>query len=121
MLNSMFAFVSKYVWSISFLMLAIISFISLLPLETLPIVPGSDKTHHLISYALIAIPISFVRPKYWLIFLLLVVVWSGVIEVIQPFVNRYGDWVDLLANFVGALMGIMVCVSADSICKSRLV
>ena len=43
------------------------------------------------------------------------------IEVIQPFVNRYGDWVDLLANFVGALMGIMVGVSADSICKSRLV
>lgn len=108
----MFAVISKYVWPISITMLAIVTAASLLPLPVLPDVPGSDKTHHFFSYALIALPISVVRPKYWLFFMLVVVGWSGVIEIIQPFVNRYGEWLDLLANlggvFIGCVIGVLV-------------
>jgi len=31
-----------------------------------------------------------------------------VIELIQPFVNRYGEWLDLLANIAGLILGMSV-------------
>ena len=105
MLNSIYRLIEQYVWPISFVMLAVVTMASLLPLPTLPDVPGSDKTHHLISYALMVLPVAFIRPKFWLSFIVFIAAWSGVIELIQPFVNRYGEWLDLLANVVGVFIG----------------
>jgi len=107
MLNSIYLIIEKYVWPLSFLMLAIVTTASLLPLPSLPI-PGNDKSHHLVSYALLALPVSLIRPKFWIFFIMIVVIWSGVIELIQPFVNRYGEWLDLLANLSGAFIGVLV-------------
>jgi VanZ family protein len=33
--------------------------------------------------------------------------WSGVIELVQPYVNRYAEWLDLLANVVGVVGGVL--------------
>jgi len=108
MLNLASRLIKHYVWPISFVMLAIVTTASLLPLSALPDVSGSDKTHHLVSYALMALPVSLFRPKFWLFFIVFIVVWSGVIELIQPFVNRYGEWLDLLANVTGVFVGYLI-------------
>ena len=70
--------------------------------------PGTDKTHHFIAYLLLALPIALKKQKYWILLILLLVAWSGVIELIQPSVNRYGEWLDLLANTSGLVIGVMV-------------
>jgi VanZ family protein len=36
------------------------------------------------------------------------IVWSGLIELIQPYVNRYGEWLDMLANMGGVILAIVI-------------
>jgi len=78
------------------------------PLKNLPPVPGTDKTHHFIAYAVLIFPTALRKPKYWLIISLLFIGWSGAIELIQPFVNRYGEFKDLVANVVGLVSGLLI-------------
>jgi hypothetical protein len=88
--------------------LAAITFLSLWPLEQFPSVPGTDKTHHLIAYALLMFPTALRKPKNWLLIGLLFIAYSGTIELIQPYVNRYGEWLDMLANFTGVICGALL-------------
>jgi len=74
----------------------------------LPAVPGSDKTHHFIAYAALMLPTALRMPKHWLLIGLFFIIWSGAIELIQPYVNRYGEWLDLLANVAGLLSGLII-------------
>lgn len=84
----MFEILEKHYLKITIFILLSIFILSLTPLDELPKFPGSDKTHHFISYGLLAFPIAFKRPKYWQFYILFFLVCSGVIELIQPFVNR---------------------------------
>jgi len=77
--------------------------------------PGSDKTHHILAYAVLMFPIALRRPRNWLWAGLLFLVWSGCIELIQPHVNRYGEWADLLANLTGLLLGALIAKAVNSI------
>ena len=88
-----------------FILLAITS-LSLWPLPNLPSVPGTDKTHHFIAYAALMFPTALRKPKGWVLIGFLFAAYSGVIELIQPFVNRYGEWMDLGANTLGLLCGL---------------
>ncbi len=90
------------------ILFASIGILSLTPLEQLPPAPGSDKLHHLIAYAALAFPVSLRRPHYWWLILLGFLLYSGLIELIQPFVNRYGEWLDMLANSAGVLIGLLL-------------
>lgn len=83
----------------------LIASVSLFPLSELPPIPGSDKTHHLIAYAVLAFPVSVARPQRWLWGLVGFLLFSGAIELVQPYVNRYGEWADLFANGLGLLIG----------------
>lgn len=85
----------------------LIASLSLSPLSELPPIPGNDKAHHLIAYAVLAFPLSVARPRSWLWGLLGFLIFSGAIELVQPYVNRYGEWADLLANGIGLLIGAM--------------
>lgn len=89
-------------------MLLLISLLSLLPLDQLPPAPGSDKTHHLLAYGLLALPIAVRAPKHWLYLLGACFLWSGALELIQPLVNRYGELLDLAANGAGLMIGAWV-------------
>ena len=88
--------------------LLIITTLSLWPLENLPSVPGTDKTHHLIAYAALMFPTALRKPDKWIMIGLLFIAYSGAIELLQPYVSRYGEWLDMAANTLGIICGLIV-------------
>lgn len=96
-------------WRLLTLLLAVlIGLLSLWPLERLPLVPGGDKSHHLIAYAALAFPLGLARPRHWPLLALLLLGWGGLIELLQPWANRYGEWLDLAANGTGLVVGLLL-------------
>ena len=90
--------VSSNHWlSLTAFLLLLVTALSLWPLPSLPEVPGSDKTHHLMAYAVVAYPVALRSPARWWLIVVGVVLYGGKIELIQPFVNRYGEWMDFFA------------------------
>lgn len=104
-MSAIIKLITDYWWQITALVLASITVLSLTPEIHLPEAPGSDKTHHLIAYFLLVLPAALKGGHKWLLLLPIFILWSGAIELIQPFVNRYGEWLDLAANSVGLGLG----------------
>ncbi|MEM9508671.1 MAG: VanZ family protein [Cyanobacteria bacterium P01_E01_bin.35] len=102
--------IRKYWISTTLFILTIITVLSLWPLANLPPVPGTDKTHHLIAYAGLMLPLAISEPKSLrlLVISLFFVGYSGVIEILQPYINRYGEFQDLLANCAGLGCGWLI-------------
>ena len=90
------------------LSLATITASSLWPVDKLPLVPGSDKLHHGIAYAVLMLPVALRKPDRWILYGLFFIAYSGGIELVQPYVNRYGEWLDLLANTAGVVCGFVI-------------
>ena len=88
--------------------LLVITILSLWPLEELPSIPGTDKTHHLIAYAILMLPTALRKPDRWILLGLFFIAYSGAIELLQPYVNRYGEWLDMLANTAGVVCGLII-------------
>jgi membrane associated rhomboid family serine protease len=97
--------IGKYWRAITLFILTVITVLSLLPLAELPPVPGSDKTHHIIAYGLLMFPAALRKPNYLPGIALFFIGWSGAIELLQPLVNRYGEFQDLAANIIGLVCG----------------
>ena len=108
MILSITNFIKRFWQAITLIILLLITVGSLSPVEHLPAAPGSDKTHHFIAYCALMLPAALRRPKYWLAFALFFILWSGLIELIQPYVNRYGEWLDMLANTGGVFIAIII-------------
>ncbi len=53
-------------------------------------------------------PAALAKPKHWPFIALFFIGWSGAIELLQPYVNRYGEWLDLLANSLGILASVLL-------------
>lgn len=102
------AFVQRHWAGLTLAILAVITVFSLWPMAELPAVPGGDKLHHLVAYAVLMLPVALRKPLHWRMIGLFFVIWSGAIELLQPYVNRYGEWFDLLANTAGVLCGVVV-------------
>lgn len=86
----------------------IISLATLTPIEHLPPTPGSDKLHHVLGFAGWAM-LCLLGP--WRPFMIMaagMIVWGGMIELIQPSVNRYGEWLDFFADAFGVIMVIVM-------------
>lgn len=90
---------------LSFLLLWGVTLLSLLPADELPPFPGTDKTHHVLAYAAVIFPVTLAYPRYFFLLAIGLIVYSGGIELIQPFVNRYAEWLDLAANACGVIIG----------------
>lgn len=106
--------IKTYWLACTVLTLAAVTLLSLLPLPALPPVPGKDKTLHLIAYAALMFPAGLRRPKHIPAIFLVFVLYSGMIELIQPYVNRYGEWLDLAANTLGLACGLLL---AEVLCR----
>jgi VanZ family protein len=76
----------------------------------MPEFQGTDKTYHLIAYFLLALPLGLKKPNKCTLIIFLFIIFGGVIEVIQPYVNRYGEWLDFFANTIGVISGFFVGV-----------
>jgi VanZ family protein len=98
----------------------IITGLSLSPLDSLPSAPGSDKIHHLIAYAALVFPVALRQPNRWLWFVVFFIGYSGLIELIQPYVNRYGEWQDMLANTAGVVCGVALATAINAVRNRRL-
>ena len=96
---------NRYWLPVSALTFILITMLSLWPLPHLPKVPGSDKTHHFIAYTILAVPVALSRPRHWPKVLVIFIICSGIIEMIQPLVNRYGELLDFIANAGGVCCG----------------
>nr|CRH07209.1 Conserved protein of unknown function [Candidatus Magnetococcus massalia] len=102
-------------------MLLAITTLSLTPLSQLPALPGSDKTHHIIAYSALMFPTALRRPKGWMLIAAFFILHGGLIELLQPYVNRYGEWLDMAANTAGILCGVILAAMANHFFKpSRL-
>jgi VanZ family protein len=112
-MRKLIEFMRKYWVMISVLILTFITALSLLPLAKLSPVSGSDKIHHFIAYAMLMFPVSLRKPKCWPVYGLFFILWSGSIELLQPFVNRYGEWMDLAANSIGLVFGMLTARLAN--------
>ena len=108
LISTLLSRVEHHWLALTALLLTAITLLSLTPLPQLPEVPGSDKTHHLIAYAALMLPTALRKPRYWPWLALLFIGWSGAIELIQPYVNRYGEWLDMAANSAGVGGGILI-------------
>lgn len=100
--------IKQYWLFITVFLLTAIATLSLWPAAHLPQVPGSDKTHHFISYGALMFPVALRKPKCWLWIAVGFAGFSGAIELIQPYVNRYGEWLDMAANVAGLACGIIL-------------
>ena len=69
--------------------------------------PGSDKTHHIVGFALLALPMATVQPRAMLWLAPLLAAYGGVIELVQPFVGRAREWADWLADAAGVGLGTL--------------
>lgn len=82
-----------------------ITFATLTPLDELPIqAPGSDKLHHIIGFAGWTFMVAASKRKHIFYFCLFIFLWGGAIELIQPYVNRHGEWKDFAANTLGIFL-----------------
>lgn len=68
-------------------------------------VPGSDKLHHLLAFAVLAFPLPAARPRLAPWVLLAIIGYGGLIELIQPYVGRQAEWADLAADAAGGAIG----------------
>ena len=94
--------------AVTFAIMFAIAFGTLTPAPQLPELPGNDKAIHLLAFALLTLPLSL-RPwvKGWVLGLGCLA-FGASIEVIQPFVNRSGEWLDLGADAVGIMLGLAI-------------
>ena len=95
-----------------FLALAI-GYLSLSPLDDLPKAPGGDKLHHFVAYACLTFPMMFADARQWRRIMLPAIAYGGAIELIQPYVNRYGEWLDFAANSAGCFIGAGLALLAS--------
>jgi len=90
-----------------------ISWLTLTPqdlpkVDTLPV----DKLAHVAAFAALILPSAILRPRFlWWIFPLAALLGFS-IELIQPYVGRSQEWMDVVADcvglFVGTGLGLMI-------------
>ena len=85
--------IQKYWLYITVIIAVSISTLSLWPVAHLPSVPGTDKTHHFISYGALMLPAALRQPKYLLVIVFIFLTFSGL---------------NMAANALGLVCGFII-------------
>lgn len=96
-----------------------IAALTLIPLGVPTDVPGTDKTHHLLAFAVLTFPCAALYPKALLRVVLAAALYGVVIEVIQPYVGRQGETADVIADLLGVGIGATLGLLLNFACRSR--
>ncbi|MFC3170341.1 VanZ family protein [Paracoccus fontiphilus] len=100
---------SKLAIGLSLLVAAVISVLTLTPISAPPLGPisHSDKIYHALAFAGLALPLSFFRPGWLFVTVSVYAGFGGIIEILQPFVEREGDIADWIADLMGIGIGVL--------------
>ena len=82
---------------------------SLWPLPELPGAPGTDKVMHFLAYSVMSFLwlVSGAPVWRWIVIVALgCMLLGGLIEGLQPLVNRHAEWMDVAANAGGVAIGV---------------
>lgn len=110
--NWLYLFIKKNYLFISFSILIVIAVLSLYPenLQTFHKTNYLDKIFHFIAYFFLALPVSIIKPKYWLIYIVIFLLSGLLIEFLQTFNPEHqAELLDLMSNFVGVFSAM--CIS----------
>jgi hypothetical protein len=109
MKQSIFSFItSPTAQTVGFVLgMIIIGLATLLPADQLPPAPGSDKLHHVIGFGGWTLMCVLGPIKRFLYLAAFIILLGGIIELIQPNVNRYGEWLDFYADALGVLFVVL--------------
>lgn len=106
-MSHLLRFNARFWPALTLALLTVVTGLSLVPLAELPLPgAGQDKLQHLVAYGALAFPVALARPSRWAMMLAGLAAWSGVIELLQPLVNRSASVFDLAANVAGILMAV---------------
>lgn len=94
--------------------------LTLIPLSAPSAVPGTDKAHHVLAFAILTMPCAALYPKGLFRVVFAAAVYGGVIEVIQPYVGRHGETADVLADLLGVAIGAVFGLFLHRIFKWRI-
>lgn len=94
--------------------------LTLIPLSAPSAVPGTDKAHHVLAFAILTMPCAALYPKGLFRVVFASAVYGGLIEVIQPYVGRHGETADVLADLLGVGIGAAFGLLLHRIFKWRI-
>ena len=83
-------------------------------------VPGSDKWHHFVAFSFLVYPLTVANKKCWIPIILFGLFFGALIELVQPYLNRFGEIQDFQADAIGVLIGFALGVSVYSFRTSGL-
>ncbi|WP_172297880.1 hypothetical protein [Pseudoruegeria sp. HB172150] len=109
---------SVAVWA-TLLLLGVIFVLTMIPLPQLPPAAGGDKLHHFIAFAAVAFPCALLYPHALVWTVPVIVAEAGLIEIIQPLVNRHRELNDFIADVIGIGIGIALGLTLRWVLKSR--
>ena len=108
---------AKIAFMITTILALAISVGTLTPLAENVDAPGSDKWHHFIAFTALAYPLTAAGRSYWIPTIIFGLSLGPSIEIIQPYVDRYGYIKDFQADALGMLMrfslGFVACLFKD--------
>ena len=70
------------------------------------LISGAGQLQHAIGLGLIGFLVVVALPSWWIPFSVVALVAGGLVEIVQPFFGRGGQWSDFGANTVGLLVGV---------------
>ena len=105
-----------------------IAVLSLMESRQMPAVHVSDKLVHAIMYGLLEVSVmgAFVVihracTPYFILTCVGATLYGALLEILQHYctLTRTGDWMDLLADFIGALLGVILVALVNFIMTTR--
>lgn len=109
----------RAVLSLTYVLAALVGFLTLVPMSVPQGLPGTDKAHHVIAFAVLILPVSILSPRSLMWFLPVAIAYGGFIEIIQPYTGRFSEWRDFQADMVGAIIGTSVGLGSRGLLFSR--
>jgi|SRR5690349_14336159 len=103
---------SRFFWVMGALFVGVAVYLCLVPQQELPrAFDFNDKLNHIFGHAAMALYFSGLVPRksWWKIFVFLLLLGIG-IEFAQHFMHwgRHGDYRDVIANSLGAVLGLLI-------------
>lgn len=84
----------------------ILIFLSFVSINSGSIKYSGDKYLHTATYFFLSFPASLKKPTNYFVISIYFICFGSIIELMQPYFNRYFELLDILANTIGILLAI---------------